>query len=227
MSNTVVTVFVIEMGPAGLLCALSDSLGWRSFFRLGTQYGNADGVQPRTLEIWDTYGILRRFVDGSAPVHAMVTYNPEVDNGHLKLVRTRPVRNVVVDSRFPYERAAAIEHIEGRLREALLEAGGTIQYSTTIEKEVVKCVGVLKHAVLYTILDNGKDKVQWTDVSRVLRSWKCVFISNQKSSPNVYELLGVPQRGAVIVVRPDDYVSMVQEIVKFNGDELTGFFLGL
>ncbi|KAJ8701262.1 hypothetical protein PTI98_000069 [Pleurotus ostreatus] len=218
MSNTVVTVFVIEMGPAGLLCALSlAKAGSDIDKRLGTQYGNADGVQPRTLEIWDTYGILRRFVDGSAPVHAMVTYNPEVDNGHLKLVRTRPVRNVVVDSRFPYERAAAIEHIEGRLREALLEA----------EKEVVKCVGVLKHAVLYTILDNGKDKVQWTDVSRVLRSWKCVFISNQKSSPNVYELLGVPQRGAVIVVRPDDYVSMVQEIVKFNGDELTGFFLGL
>ncbi|KAF4581787.1 hypothetical protein EYR40_002805 [Pleurotus pulmonarius] len=98
---------------------------------LGTQYGNADGIQPRTLEIWDTYGILTRFVDGSAPMHAMVTYNPEIDNGRLKLVRTRPVRNVVVDSRFPYERTAAIEHIEGTLRGALLEAGGTVQYSTT------------------------------------------------------------------------------------------------
>lgn len=60
-----------------------------------------------------------------------VTYNPQIDNGQLKLIRTRPVRNVVVDSRFPYERTAAIEHIEGTLREALLEAGGRVQYSTT------------------------------------------------------------------------------------------------
>ncbi|KAG9218394.1 hypothetical protein CCMSSC00406_0008005 [Pleurotus cornucopiae] len=585
MSNTVVDVLVIGMGPAGLMCALSlAKAGVRTKVidkrALGTQYGNADGIQPRTLEIWETYGILKRFVDGSAPVHAMVTYNPEVDNGQLKLVRTRPVRNIVIDSRFPYERAAAIKHIEGTLREALLEAGGSIQYSTTptnvevmpesqseypvrvmletvslpsdkreydrnlhrtsssetieakylvgadganswvrrlfdiplegdltesiwgvtdvivetnfsdcrmkciinaptgtiitipregekirfyvqlsiddcqlthdgrvdkshlsseasrqivlkciqvgmspfevkfthvfwctifaipqrvakrfsvqdrifivgdachqhspkagqganaamgdshnlawklahvikgwassnilqtyqverkgyaqqlinfdkeisgtlekgspesyervlhrrnmftsglgiryestltiqaspsqqgeqaitagkylpwcpvirladwesmdiqslitfdglwrllifpgdirspnnqfevsrLEKQVTRCVGVLKHAVLYTILDNREDKVQWTDVPRILRSWKRVFVNNQKSSPNVYELLGAAQLGAVVVVPPDGYVSIVQEISKFNGDELTGFFLNL
>lgn len=54
-----------------------------------------------------------------------------------------------------------------------------------------------------------------------------VFVNNQKSSPNVYELLGAAQLGAVVVVRPDGYVSIVQEISKFNGDELTGFFLNL
>ncbi|KAG9218421.1 hypothetical protein CCMSSC00406_0007978 [Pleurotus cornucopiae] len=136
MSNTNFDVLVIGMGPAGLMCALSlAKAGIRTKIidrrALGTQYGNADGIQPRTLEIWDTYGILKRFVDGSAPMHAMVTYNPEINNGQLKLVRTRPVRNVVVDSRFPYERTAAIEHIEGTLREALLEAGGSVQYSAT------------------------------------------------------------------------------------------------
>lgn len=104
---------------------------------------------------------------------------------------------------------------------------------------------MLKHAVLYTILDNREDEVQWTDVPRILRSWKryiycshyckcvvltsdlSVFVNNQKSSPNVYELLGAAQLGAVVVVRPDGYVSIVQEISKFNGDELTGFFLNL
>lgn len=44
---------------------------------------------------------------------------------------------------------------------------------------------------------------------------------------NVYELLGADQSGSIVLVRPDGYVSMVQELGKFNGDELTGFFLGL
>ncbi|KAF4582344.1 hypothetical protein EYR38_002462 [Pleurotus pulmonarius] len=515
MNSASFDVLVIGMGPAGLMA-------------LGTQYGNADGIQPRTLEIWDTYGILTRFVDGSAPMHAMVTYNPEIDNGRLKLVRTRPVRNVVVDSRFPYERTAAIEHIEGTLRGALLEAGGTVQYSTTptnvevtpdpeypvrvavetlsapldkrdqgvhlhqstssetiqakylvgadganswtipregekirfyvqlsiddcqltnngrvdkshlsseasrqmvlkriqagmapfevkfthvfwwtifaipqrvaerfsvqdrvfivgdachqhspkagqganaamgdshnlawklahvvkgwaspnilrtyeverkgyaqqlinfdkeisetlekgspdsyervlhrqnmftsglgiqydsmltipsspsqqgeraivvgkylpwcpvtrladwdsmdiqslisfdglwrllifpgdirsesneadlarLDKELGRCVGALKHAILYTILDNREDEAQWTDVPRVLRSWK----RDRKSSPNVYELFGTNQLGSIVLIRPDGYVSMVQELSKFNGDELTRFFLAL
>lgn len=44
-----------------------------------------------------------------------------------------------------------------------------------LEKEVGRCVGALKHATLYTILDNREDEAQWTDVPRVLRSWKrCV-----------------------------------------------------
>ncbi|KAG9218401.1 hypothetical protein CCMSSC00406_0007998 [Pleurotus cornucopiae] len=96
-----------------------------------------------------------------------------------------------------------------------------------LEKELARCVGVLKYTTLYTILDNREDDVQWTDVPRILRSWKRVFVSNRKCSPNVYELLGAAQLGAVILVRPDGYVSTVQEISKFNGDELTGFFLGL
>ncbi len=81
-----------------------------------------------------------------------VTYNPEIDNGQLKLVRTRPVRNVVVDSRFPYERTAAIEHIEGTLREALLESGGTVQYTTTPTNIEVMPESQSKYPVKVSIL---------------------------------------------------------------------------
>ncbi|KAL4258781.1 PheA/TfdB FAD monooxygenase family protein [Pleurotus pulmonarius] len=580
MNDTHFDVLVVGMGPAGLMCALSlAKVGMRTKIidrrAPGAQYGNADGIQPRTAEIWDSYGILKRFFNGSVPVHAMVTYNPEVINGELKLVRTRPLRSIVIDSRFPHERTAGIEYIEGTLREALLEAGGKIAYSTTptnvevmsesqveypvkvtlervdsrdgngvldlatstetiqakylvgadganswvrrffdiplegdltksvwgvadvivetnfsdcrmkciitaptgtiitipregekirfyvqmslddreltpdgrvdksylsseaarhkvigriqagmspfevkfteifwwtifaipqrvakqfsvhdrvfivgdachqhspkagqganaamcdshnlgwklahvvkgwaspkilqtyeverkgyaqelinfdkeisetlesdpesygrvlhrqnlftsglgvsynsvlirqpspshdgregiipgkylpwcpitrladwdsmdmqslitfdglwrllifpgdirsasnlaelsrLEKEIARCVGALKHAILYTILDNREDEVQWTDVPRVLRSWKRVFVSSRKSSMNVYELLGGVELGAVVLVRPDGYVSMIQELAQFNGDELTGFFLSL
>ncbi|KAF9490911.1 hypothetical protein BDN71DRAFT_1434314 [Pleurotus eryngii] len=91
-----------------------------------------------------------------------------------------------------------------------------------LEKEVARCVGVLKHPVLYTILDNREDEVQWTDVPRVLRSWK-----HRQDLMNVYELLGADELGSIVLVRPDGYVSMVQELGKFNGDELTSLLIGL
>ncbi|KAG9218404.1 hypothetical protein CCMSSC00406_0007995 [Pleurotus cornucopiae] len=136
MNDAHFDVLVVGMGPAGLMCALSlAKAGIRTKIidrrAPGTQYGNADGIQPRTAEIWDSYGILKRFAEGSVPVHAMVTYNPEVINGELKLIRSHPVRSIVVDSRFPHERTAGIEYIEGTLREALLEAGGSVGFSTT------------------------------------------------------------------------------------------------
>ena len=54
-----------------------------------------------------------------------------------------------------------------------------------------------------------------------------VFVSSRKSSMNVYELLGGVELGSIVLVRPDGYVSMVQELAQFNGDELTRFFLSL
>jgi hypothetical protein len=42
------------------------------FRDVGTQYGNADGLQPRTLEIWQSYGMLDKISPKAAAMHAMV-----------------------------------------------------------------------------------------------------------------------------------------------------------
>lgn len=38
----------------------------------GALHGNADGLQPRTLEIWKSYGILEEILSKGAAIHAMV-----------------------------------------------------------------------------------------------------------------------------------------------------------
>ncbi|RDB28278.1 Phenol 2-monooxygenase [Hypsizygus marmoreus] len=119
-------VLVIGAGPSGLLAALALArLGIRVHFverrAPGSQYGNADGLQPRTLEIWKNYDILDGFSLHAAYVHAMVAYEQSADG--IGLVRTTPSRNVVVSARYGFEMAASISTIEATLRNAAEEAG--------------------------------------------------------------------------------------------------------
>ena len=107
----------------------------------GSQYGNADGLQPRTLEIWNSYGLFATFASQAAAIHAMASvshrfvvdmtdHNPQVTyektDDSSGLVRSTPIKNVVVDSRYAYEMTASIDIIEGTLRDSLKQAGGRI-----------------------------------------------------------------------------------------------------
>lgn len=47
---------------------LSDGL----FRGIGEAYGNADGLVPRTMEIWQTYGMLEPFEAKGNPMIGMV-----------------------------------------------------------------------------------------------------------------------------------------------------------
>ncbi|KAF9479527.1 hypothetical protein BDN70DRAFT_993405 [Pholiota conissans] len=118
-------VLIIGAGPSGLMAA--QALG-----RLGIDvtvierrapgeaYGNADGLQPRTLEIWQGYGMLETIAAKGTRMIAMVGYERSKSTGCL--VRSQPSSNVVVSSRYPYEITASISDIEATLRESAEKA---------------------------------------------------------------------------------------------------------
>ncbi|PPQ80743.1 hypothetical protein CVT25_001863 [Psilocybe cyanescens] len=119
-------VLVVGAGPSGLMVAQALArLGIQVRVierRLpGSQYGNADGLQPRTLEIWKTYGMLGKIRAKGACMRAMVAY--ETTASGEGLVRLRPASNVIVPCRYQYEITASINDIEGTLRENAEEAG--------------------------------------------------------------------------------------------------------
>ncbi|KAJ6630324.1 FAD binding domain-containing protein [Mycena sp. CBHHK59/15] len=124
-------VLVVGAGPGGLMTA-------QALARLGVKvkivdrrapgeaYGYADGLMPRTLEVWKSYGMLEKIATKGNGMHVMVGYeqNPNGEG----LIRTTPNINVIVPTRYPYEYTLATETLEGTLRENMEEAGTKITY---------------------------------------------------------------------------------------------------
>ncbi|KAF5388934.1 hypothetical protein D9757_005110 [Collybiopsis confluens] len=122
---------------------------------LGDVYGNADGLQPRTLEIWQSYGILEEFSQKAAAMHALVTYDKDGENG---IKRGIPSRNIVVDCRYPYELTAGIQIIESTLR-AQVERHGTQILQPAKPVDITLKLQDKKHhgGVVVTIQHSSKD----------------------------------------------------------------------
>ncbi|KAJ7931429.1 FAD binding domain-containing protein [Mycena leptocephala] len=125
-------VLIVGAGPGGLMAA-------QALARLGIQvklvdrrapkevYGNGDGIMPRTIEIWESYGLFDRIYPKGCPLHVMVGY--ERHEGGI--VRSVPTTNVVIPARFRFEFTAAAETMEKILRESMEEHGCQLSYRTT------------------------------------------------------------------------------------------------
>ncbi|KAF8532565.1 FAD binding domain-containing protein [Gautieria morchelliformis] len=129
MRSSQTDVLIIGAGPSGLMAGQALArLGVKILIvdrrLVGTQYGNADGLQPRTLEIWQSYGMLDKISPKSAAMHAMVSYEQDVEGKGL--VRSTPSRNIVVTCRYPFELTASIDTIEQTLRMSLEAAGARL-----------------------------------------------------------------------------------------------------
>ncbi|KAI0773244.1 FAD binding domain-containing protein [Trametes elegans] len=89
-----VDVLVIGAGPAGLMCATA-------LVRAGVRVrivdkraehvltGHADGIQARTLEILQSYGVLERYLSQAALIHRAAFYNP-TPNGGIERTKRGP-----------------------------------------------------------------------------------------------------------------------------------------
>ncbi|RPD73192.1 hypothetical protein L226DRAFT_572626 [Lentinus tigrinus ALCF2SS1-7] len=86
MQESNVDLVIIGAGPSGLMCA--NALAGRGFNirvvdkrAVGVQAGQADGIQPRTHEILQSYGLMERLLREGVEIHRNAFYNPGPSGG--------------------------------------------------------------------------------------------------------------------------------------------------
>ncbi|KAI0949246.1 hypothetical protein AcW1_008916 [Taiwanofungus camphoratus] len=128
MSDIVYTdVLIIGAGPAGLMAALTLSRLHVDIKIIERRLphetaGQADGVQPRMLEVWDSLGLGDELRRAGTHVRRYSVYNPNEEGTGIKLTNQRP--NILVPTaRYPYELLVQIEVMEGILTKTLAAEG--------------------------------------------------------------------------------------------------------
>ncbi|GBE86738.1 Phenol hydroxylase [Sparassis crispa] len=106
INETEVDVLVIGAGPAGLMCA-------QGLARAGVNVrivdqrpakvaaGQADGIQPRTIEVFQSYGLAERLIREGNQMHMAAFYNPSPNGGIERTGRTADVS--APTARYPFE----------------------------------------------------------------------------------------------------------------------------
>ncbi|KAJ3759350.1 FAD binding domain-containing protein [Lentinula raphanica] len=101
-----VDVLIVGAGPAGLMCAFA-------LARAGVKVrivdkrphkvaaGQADGIQPRTTEVFKSYGLSDRLLKEGTQLHVAAFYNPS-KNGGIELTDRVP-DVAATDTNFPFE----------------------------------------------------------------------------------------------------------------------------
>uniref|UniRef100_A0A0W0G6V4 Phenol 2-monooxygenase n=1 Tax=Moniliophthora roreri TaxID=221103 RepID=A0A0W0G6V4_MONRR len=100
--ETSVDVLVIGAGPAGLMCAFGLArAGVNQQRPIKVAAGQADGIQPRTIEVFQSYGLAERLLKEGNQMHMAAFYGPDSEGG-IELIERVP--DVTAPSaRYPFE----------------------------------------------------------------------------------------------------------------------------
>ncbi|KDQ19529.1 hypothetical protein BOTBODRAFT_126399 [Botryobasidium botryosum FD-172 SS1] len=122
-----VDVLVIGAGPAGALLSFALARAGVNVRvvdkrEVRISAGHADGIQPRTMEIFQSYGLSTRFMEKAAQIHMMAYYNPGPDGG---IVRTEmgPFAFQGTTAGYPFVATLGQTEIEGLFRDGMKEFG--------------------------------------------------------------------------------------------------------
>ncbi|KAG2103083.1 FAD binding domain-containing protein [Suillus discolor] len=121
-----VDVLIIGAGPSGLMCA-NALAGAGVDFRIidnrpvGVAAGQADGIQPRTIEVLQSYGLAEPLLKDGAQMHLCAFYNPGPDGGIERTGRAADV--TAPTARYPFKITIAQASIEALFVESLKSQG--------------------------------------------------------------------------------------------------------
>ncbi|KAI0794575.1 FAD binding domain-containing protein [Fomes fomentarius] len=112
-----VDVLVIGAGPAGFMCANALAMAGVNVRIIDQRpatiaAGQADGIQPRTIEVFQSYGLGKRLLEEGNQMHMAAFYNPSSSGGIERTSRAPDV--TAPNARYPFEitlHQGAIEEI--------------------------------------------------------------------------------------------------------------------
>lgn len=154
-----VDVLVIGAGPAGLMCAnalANARVNVRVVDKRAVKVaaGQADGISPRTIEVFQSYGIAERLIRESVQVHQAAFYNPS-SSGGIELTSRAP--DVTAPSaRYPFEVALHQGAIESIFLDSMTALGVEVERSTVptsieISKDENELMDSASHPVRVTL----------------------------------------------------------------------------
>ncbi|KAG1850915.1 FAD binding domain-containing protein [Suillus subluteus] len=124
-----VDVLIIGAGPSGLMCA-NALAGAGVDFRIidnrpvGVAAGQADGIQPRTIEVLQSYGLADSLLKDGAQMYLCAFYNPGPDGG---IERTGRAPDVTAPSaRYPFKITIDQGSIESLFIESMKSQGVSV-----------------------------------------------------------------------------------------------------
>ncbi|KAG1792026.1 FAD binding domain-containing protein [Suillus plorans] len=128
-----VDVLIIGAGPAGLMCAnalanarVNVRIVDQRAFKITTGYG--DGFTPRTVEVFQSYGLAERLLRESCQIHLAAFYNPS-STGGIEL--TNRISNITATSaRYPFEAALHQGAIQDIFIDSMAPLGVEVDRST-------------------------------------------------------------------------------------------------
>ncbi|CAE7114877.1 unnamed protein product [Rhizoctonia solani] len=122
-----VDVLIIGAGPAGLMCAhglAKAGVNVRIIDKRPSKVaaGQADGIQPRTIEVLQSYGLAERLLKEGNQMHMAAFYNPAADGSGIE--RSDRLPDVTAPTaRFPFEVTLHQGAIENIFRDAMRALG--------------------------------------------------------------------------------------------------------
>ncbi|KAG8966700.1 hypothetical protein FRC03_011448 [Tulasnella sp. 419] len=137
-----VDVLVIGAGPAGLMCA-------NGLARAGVNVkivdkkaskvdcGHADGIQPRSIEVLQSYGLAERLIKEGNQMHMTAFYNPSPNGGIERSGRAPDV--TAPTARHPFEITLHQGAIENIFKDSMSQYGVEVQRPWQPEALTISC----------------------------------------------------------------------------------------
>ncbi|KAL1692724.1 FAD binding domain-containing protein [Schizophyllum commune] len=151
-------VLIIGAGPTGLMAATAlkrAGVDVRIVDKKphGVTAGQADGLQPRTLEILQTYGLADDLLRQGAQIRVSAFYNPSATGDGIELTsRTPSMAAANSDARYPYSVNLHQGLIEENFQRAMRAMGVEVERATVpMSIEISEDEGLLRDPEAYAV----------------------------------------------------------------------------